>query len=476
MTLHEGEQSRETDGVAPRPTVITGASAGCARTILPSPVEDPPAAVSMKTPLEAAAQAKHSDKILAVAWDLALVQALSPMVKDDHGFNNADFPLAFKLVATQDVQSLAKLLLLYPDQAQAKGLDREVLRTFADLTPGGAGGVGGDGSRYGERSELQGQLREVREKTRGELGWRDVPDEKLVLTGGLTLQWETRSIVRDGAIPGGPAGVYRIPYDNLKRTVVRLEQAGAKVENFDGLKALAESLPPPALAAQMDELHAALDPSMVLLSATKNPKGGFSVGYINPFTTEGTRLKDMVKKLGGTFDGPTKTWSMGTVQAQALAVLMEDDPAFGFNSFREAVGEPSSKALELAENLDQVQLKVLYDNIDGATIQIPKLLTQAEGRADRIGQTGTVTIHYPIANDTFDGHLLSVLQGKNVMIDAWEGSASNPDIEKKAGLSVMAELLKEMRRAEKAEAKASEKASTPKKSRKTAGAETASVA
>jgi len=131
----------------PPTPVTTGASAAMARVIVPD-LDDAPVA-AMTTSLDAEVHRTKSQEILEVAWNMALVQALNPRLRDDNGFNNADFPFAFKLIATEDVQSLSRLLMLYPDQAQARGLELDVLRTFADPTPGGAGATGREGMRIG---------------------------------------------------------------------------------------------------------------------------------------------------------------------------------------------------------------------------------------------------------------------------------------------------------------------------------------
>ena len=324
----------------------------------------------------------HEDMILRVAGDLALVQALNPRVKDDTGFSNADFTLGFRLVASENITALATLLRLYPEQATARGLDMGVLRDISESGRGSAGrgphegedrddSLSGLGRRgHGERAMTQGQLREIRDGLRGEIGWHDAPEEKLVLMGGIGIDYFIKNTIKAGALPGGPTGVYRIPYDHLAKTVLNLEKQEASVERWEDLKALAATLPPPAVATQMDDLMAAIDPNTVVLSVTRARSGGWDLGWTNPFSPEGTKLRELVKKVGGgPFDGRTKHWPISDFGVEVLSILLQDEAGYGIAGFMEAVGAPSAKAVEVAENLDLVTLKVLDSRLEGMVVQ-----------------------------------------------------------------------------------------------------------
>ena len=323
----------------------------------------------------------HEDLILKVSGDLALVQALNPRVKDETGFSNADFSLGFRLVASQNITALATLLRLYPDQAAARGLDMDVIadisesgRSSAGRQPEGQDGSGNSlsglgGRERGGRAMSQGRLREIRDELRGEIGWHDVPDEKLVLMGGIGLDYNIRNVIKAGALPGGPTGVYRVPYDKVFKTVSTLERQEARVERWDELKAMAAALPPPAEATQIDELMAAIDPNTVVLSAHRS-RDGWDLGWTNPFSPEGTKLREIVKKAGGgPFDGRSKLWPIPAIGAEILGVILQDEPGYGIATFMEAIGTPSAKAVEIAENLDLVTVKVLEARLDGLVIQ-----------------------------------------------------------------------------------------------------------
>ena len=331
--------------------------------------------------LDPATRTAHENLILQVAGDLALVQALNPRVKDLTGFSNADFSLGFRLVASENITALATLLRLYPEQAAARGLDMDVLRDISESGRGSEGAgrqeqdetsfskLGNAAGGRGDRAMAQGHLREIRDGLRGEIGWHDVPDEKLVLLGGIGIDYPIRCTIKAAAIPGGPTGVYRVPYDHLLKTVTMLDRQEASVERWDDLKALAASLPPPKESVQMDDLLAAIDPNTVVVNATKTRTGDWMIGWTNPFSPDGTKLREMVRKAGGEFVGRSKEWAVPAVGAEVLSVVLQDEPGFGIAKFVEAVGAPSARALEIAENIDLVTLKVLASRLDGMVIQ-----------------------------------------------------------------------------------------------------------
>jgi len=334
---------------------------------------DPDSTYSPLNVLDPEIRRIHEDSILKVGHDLALVQALNPNERDEVGFSNADFPLAFRLVASENVPALASLLLLYPDQSKARGLDLDIVRSLALRSEGGSGG-GGLGKLAGgpgERSLVRESLKQTREVARGELGWSHAVAEGVVLMGGVGIPFEAKSVLRQVALPGGPAGVFRIPMERLPVAVARLEKLPeVRVERWNDLKDLVATCPPPSEASMMDDLMAAMDPSLAVMSATLN-NGSWSVNWTNPFSAEGVRVRELVRPLAGTFDGRTKSYPVPDgLQVHRLLRKLENEPGVVIAGFAQAVGAPSPEVEDLLERADIISLRVLRTEPEGVVVQV----------------------------------------------------------------------------------------------------------
>lgn len=233
-------------------------------------------------------------KILQVAENLAMTQALDPNTRDGAGFSNADFPAAFALVALGDVAGCAALLQLYSRQAKAQGIKP------ADLKPW-------LGESDFSNTEARSSLSQARKGAEGTLAWVERPDG--ILFNGISLSVEVKKALK---ITGHKvAQGWVVPKSHLASVMSQADEIAKKEE----LQAIADATPqvasaptgkpvPPPLAIHYDQGE---------------------VSWTQPFSEEGVAIRGIVKRLGARFNPDTKGWTLADpVALQALLILAQD--------------------------------------------------------------------------------------------------------------------------------------------------------
>lgn len=233
-------------------------------------------------------------KILQVAENLAMTQALDPNTRDGAGFSNADFPAAFALVALGDVAGCAALLQLYSRQAKAKGIKP------ADLKPW-------LGESDFSNTEARSSLSQARKGAEGTLAWVERTDG--ILFNGIGLSVEVKKALKASGHKVAQGWV--VPKSHLASVMSQADEIAKKEE----LQAIADATPqvasaptgkpvPPPLAIHYDQGE---------------------VSWTQPFSEEGVAIRGIVKRLGARFNPDTKGWTLADpVALQALLVLAQD--------------------------------------------------------------------------------------------------------------------------------------------------------
>jgi SWI/SNF-related matrix-associated actin-dependent regulator 1 of chromatin subfamily A len=327
----------------------------------PQAIGDPPAAIASEpptasggvavksygepeggSPAPAAFDPKVPSRIHEIAYDLAITQALAPDQRDSQGFSNADYPLAFVLLAQNDTLALGRLLTLYPRQREARGLSGEDLYRFlgacepmapADPGPGLGAGQGAAGEEAGaqsggyERARSLAILRETRQAIRGQIGWTRL-DNGTILINGVQVPSTAHRILTQFCGVRTAQGWFMKEEDSF-RVLQRLLREKTEVLNLDALKEIAEGHRPTApdldTAAPSMEV---LDPELAVLDASTVQGGQVGVIWSNPFSPAGTLVRTTMKDLGNArWSGDKQTgWLTSTVNAYALCLLLEGQP------------------------------------------------------------------------------------------------------------------------------------------------------
>lgn len=299
-----------------------------------------------------------ADRILQVAETLALTQARNPNERDDAGFSNADYPLAFALVAGGDVQGLAAMLLLYPRQAADHGLAAADLLAFT-----------GEAGRL-PRAEARAALQRARTRVAGLLGWTAVGDH--VLFNGVDLDFTLRAQLRRWG-RRTPQG-WQVPVTHLALALADVDRA--TIARPWDLDALIEQVPQAAAEA----------PAPRPAPAARRPVfrvTGTAVDWTEPFSPTGSQVRALVKAAGGRWDG--STWNMTPIGLQALGILVSglDVDATALPE----VADPEAEALadEVASGVTVLRLK----QVKGTTVwyttraKVPSLWETAQAHGAR---------------------------------------------------------------------------------------------
>ncbi|MBW7932257.1 MAG: hypothetical protein H3C62_01330 [Gemmatimonadaceae bacterium] len=234
-------------------------------------------------------------QILAVTRDLAYVQATNPDEQDGVGFSNSDYPTGFVLTAAGRVDECAALLLLYPRQAQERGLDLAVLRDRARLVPSR---TSAEPPAIGERDLARSALRAARSRVAGRLHWMDVGDGELLLNGVGLSPVVRRAL--SGCVRTSTGWRLTATPELLHRFLQRLGPDGqAGVDRLDALKDLAGPVPA--------SLRTIERPTEVVLSHRVVGTEAF-LQWTLPFSDGGTALRARLKSFGARFDAASTQW------------------------------------------------------------------------------------------------------------------------------------------------------------------------